>query len=433
MAHYRLEVMVIAPMPHGEKRDRKGGSMRREIQVGIDVGWEKHEVEILHPDGRYERMSLTLDFDSFNRLLERMEELKRDEGSEIVVGIEGSNGHASPLDEYLMSRGYTVYNISSTHLDKLRSLYGAEFKDDEYDAKLMCVYLKNRKWMMLEDKAALVEAVPKKECEEKIKVLSRTVSGLLKEQARMGSQLISCLKSYFPEMVQMQKYLDRRWLLLVLKEFPKPSQLRKQTVESLREIRDPRGGKRIREIHATKLIALAKKVSYISIAEEEKGQYVSYLAEELLRKIEVLAEVGKKIEEIGKRSESYQAIDQFVGAGPKVTSRLVGEIGNIVRFKAEGSLAAYLGVCSLKKESGKCSRDKKNTNVNRRAKNAMLELAYQSTKFSDESRRYYEKKRSEGKTHLHALRCLARHLSRDIYKALSKKTAAEIPVATQVA
>lgn len=390
--------------------------MQKEIQVGIDVGWDAHMVEILHLDGKYERMRIELNFDSFNRLLERLEQLKQSHGCEIVIGIEGSNGNASPLDEYLISKGYTVYNVSGTHINKLRSLYGAEFKDDEYDAKLICIHLRNRDQMKLGDKEALVEVLPKREAEEKLKVLARTISSIIQDQGRMTNQLVSCLKSYFPEMIQMSNYLDRKGLLLVLKEYPCPSQLRKQTIEDLRKIRDPKTGMRIRKQHAAKLIDLATKVSYISIAEEEKGLYISYLAEGLIRKIDKIKELEKKVDQIGKKSATYRLIDDLAGAGSKTTSRLAGEIGNIERFRGEASLAAYLGVCKLNNDSGKSSKDKKNIKANRRGKNAMFELAFQSTKFSAESRRYYKKKRMEGKTHLHALRCLARHMTRKLYR-----------------
>lgn len=419
MAYYRLESMVMALivslLPY---MGRKEEAVQKEIQVGIDAGWEKHVVEILHLDGRYERMTLEMDFDSFNRLLARLEQLKGAYGCEIVIGIEGSNGIASPLDEYLISKGYRVYNTSGTQLNKFRSLYGAEFKNDEYDGKLICAYLKNRKGLVLEKKEALVEVLPKREAEEQLKVLSRTISNIIKDQRRMTNQLISCLKSYFPEMVQMIKYLDRKWLLIILKEYPRPSQLREQTVEGLRKIKDPESGMRIREHHAAKLIELAKKVSYISLAEEEKGYYVSYLAEELIRKIDKIKELEKKVAEIGEKSETYRLIDQLAGAGSKTTSRLAGEIGNIDRFRQRGEagLAAYFGVCKLDNDSGKTKKDKKNIKANRRAKNAALELAYQSTRFNRKSRIYYDKKRREGKTHLHALRCLARHMTRNLYK-----------------
>jgi len=56
--------------------------------------------------------------------------------------------------------------------------------------------------------------------------------------------------------------------------------------------------------------------------------------------------------------------------------------------------------------------------ANKICKAAMIELAGCTIRSVSESRRYYTKKKKEGKKHNHALRCLARQMTKVIFKLL---------------
>ena len=114
-------------------------------------------------------------------------------------------------------------------------------------------------------------------------------------------------------------------------------------------------------------------------------------------------------------------IKSIPGFGPVSTAELAGEIGNNDRFSSEPSLALYMGMAPLSRESGQNKGSKTPRQVNRRAKAAMMVAVDRHRKQVAASQKYYEKKRAEGKTHNQAIRALGRQLCRVIYKMLKEE------------
>jgi len=107
-------------------------------------------------------------------------------------------------------------------------------------------------------------------------------------------------------------------------------------------------------------------------------------------------------------------------------AELAGEIGTFERFASEASLALYLGMCPLDRQSGQFHGTKSPKQVNRRAKAAMMTAVARHIERVPESRLYYEKKRAEGKKHNQAVRALGRHLVRVIWSMLSQERGYEL-------
>lgn len=136
---------------------------------------------------------------------------------------------------------------------------------------------------------------------------------------------------------------------------------------------------------------------------------------ELRDKIQALEE---KMEVVAQGSEIVQMLSTIPGFGPICTAELAGEIGTIERFGGEASLALYVGMANLDNSSGKQKASRPPTQVNTRAKAAMMVAVDRHRKQVPQSQRYYEKKRSEGKKHNQTIRALGRHLCRIIFKML---------------
>ncbi len=102
--------------------------------------------------------------------------------------------------------------------------------------------------------------------------------------------------------------------------------------------------------------------------------------------------------------------------------RLLGEVETIDRFDGSDPLGLFCGVSPLPYSSGNYSSDRTSKRVNKRAKDAIMQIARCSIQHNPESKRYYDKKRKEGKSHWHAIKCLARQLIRVIYAMLRDRT-----------
>jgi transposase len=103
------------------------------------------------------------------------------------------------------------------------------------------------------------------------------------------------------------------------------------------------------------------------------------------------------------------------GFGPICSGEIAGEVGTESRFKSEASLAHYAVV---DKKSGKFDGSRAPYQVNARAKAAIITAMARHIDECPEAKRYYDRKRAEGKKYNQALRCLARHMVRVIWSML---------------
>ncbi len=71
-------------------------------------------------------------------------------------------------------------------------------------------------------------------------------------------------------------------------------------------------------------------------------------------------------------------------------------------------------------DSGESKKTKVVYKANKICKATMIEIAGCTIRYVSESKAYYDKKRSEGKKHNHAIRCLARQLIKVIFKMLNE-------------
>ena len=104
----------------------------------------------------------------------------------------------------------------------------------------------------------------------------------------------------------------------------------------------------------------------------------------------------------------------------KLASRFIGEIGNIHRFPSEKQLAIYCGIACVNNDSGKVTKAKAAYKANKICKQTLIIMAGCSIRSISQCRAYYLKKRAEGKSHNHTLRCLARQLIKVIYRMLTE-------------
>ena len=106
------------------------------------------------------------------------------------------------------------------------------------------------------------------------------------------------------------------------------------------------------------------------------------------------------------------------GFGPLTAAKLVGEIAGADRFATDAKLARAAGLAPIPVSSGKTNRHRLDRGGNRQINAAIHRVAVTRARCHPETRDYIARKRSEGKTHRDAIRCLKRHLARRIWHLL---------------
>ena len=115
--------------------------------------------------------------------------------------------------------------------------------------------------------------------------------------------------------------------------------------------------------------------------------------------------------------EGHPLLD-LPGVGPLITARLVGEIGDIRRFRSADALAALAGVAPIPASSGQTQRLRLNRGGNRQLNRTFHVIALAQAAHHPPAQAYLARKRAEGKTRREALRCLKRRLVRPVFNLL---------------
>jgi transposase len=110
------------------------------------------------------------------------------------------------------------------------------------------------------------------------------------------------------------------------------------------------------------------------------------------------------------------------GAGVLVTAKLVGEVGDIGRFRSPEAFAALAGVAPIPASSGQTSRMRLNRGGNRQLNRALHTIALTQACHHPPAKAYVARKRAEGKTWREAIRALKRQLVRTVFRLLQAGT-----------
>ena len=109
---------------------------------------------------------------------------------------------------------------------------------------------------------------------------------------------------------------------------------------------------------------------------------------------------------------SGTGLTALFGIGPVIAGRLLAEAGDVTRFATKDAFAGYNGTAPIDVSSGDQIRHRLSRAGNRRTSHALHMMAVTQIRYpGTDGRRYYERKRTEGKTPKEALRCLKRRLS----------------------
>ena len=386
----------------------------KSLSGGIDIGSEHHHVIIMGDEEKilYDQ-KVSHKFSEFHRAVKEFREIEEREEGKISFAIEGKNGYGAPFDRILIENGFTLYNVDNLKLKRFRDVFGVEWRNDQRDAKMLAKMLRLRDYLDVKDEKAFIRVEKVSEVNERLKILSRHQQTLIDEKVRIQNRLRKRLLEVCPDILEVGD-VDSKKMLRFLVKYPDFSSYKRLTMKALLKI------EMIGEKQAFLMLESLRKIKYVEeLADTYRTIILSYSRRilELKEEIEIL---DKKLEEIGERSFDVKRLKTIPGVGTKLSSRLIGEIGDINRFKTERQLAVYCGVACVDNISGKQKMTKVVYKANKICKATMIEIAGCTIRYVAESRAYYAKKRAEGKKHNHALRCLARQLIKVIFKMLKE-------------
>lgn len=384
---------------------------RAELRVAVDIGSGGHRVGIGSGDGRVlEEFDITHDREGFAEFFARIDVLAKRFALPVVVAMEGLGGWARPLDRMIQQRGYELLNVNNVKLARFKEIFPGPAKSDKIDTRKILELMHMREVLPLA-KSVVHTVGPVPVENEQLKRFTRRRRQLVEEKVRVVNRLHGDLAAVSPGLLEITSAVDNIWFLSVLTCREDLSKLAGMKRSSLLKIAG------VGPVYAAKIEAWQKRATF---ADETAwvGEMIIADANRILDLIRQIQALERRIETIAETSEIASRIRTITGFGPVCSATLAGEIGTLDRFAAEGSLALYAGMTRLNNDSGKSTGTRNTRQVNTHARMAMMTAAARHIHHVPESKLYYDKKISEGKTHNQAVRALGRHLIRVIWSMI---------------
>jgi transposase len=300
----------------------------------------------------------------------------------------------------LLEAGWPVYPVNPRTVDRRRSASGA--KTDTIDAYLLAKTGRA-------DFADLRRLTPDNEQVAELKTLTRDQDGLIQMQTRLVNQLTACLKAYYPVALEFFAKLQQHTTLIFLQTYPTPQAAMAASVDQivvvLRQAGHPNptavASKISERLHQPHLVADA-------VTTRTKSRLMLALVGQLLALVEQIAQYDKEIDTLFLTHPDAEIFSSLPRAGKRLAPRLLAEIGDDrSRYKDAASLQALAGTSPVLFQSGMYSKAHRRLGCIKPLRNALHQFAWQTTQSEPWARDYYQRKRTEGKSHTVAVRALA--------------------------
>src|SRR5712692_3480187 len=301
---------------------------------------------------------------------------------------------------HLLEAGWPVYPVNPRTVDRRRSASGA--KTDLIDAYLLAKTGRA-------DFADLHRLTPDSEKVAELKMLTRDQTALVQMQTRLVNQITACLKAYYPVALELFGKVQQKCTLVFLQTYPTPQEARAASVDQIRALlkqcRHPQAASAaltmVEQLSQPQLQATAATV-------RAKSRLLLALVSQLLPLIEQIANYDKEIDTLFLTHEDHAIFASLPRAGQHLAPRLLAEIGDDrQRYQDANSLQALGGTSPVLYQSGMYSKAHRRLGCIKPLRNALHQFAWQSTQSEAWAKDYYQRKRTEGKSHTVAIRALS--------------------------
>lgn len=377
------------------------------IFCGIDVAKYEHVASIYNPlTGEVELDSLHFENNDkgFKSLNSNLSKLKKK--YEIVIGFESTGHYHQALFNYLTSKKYKCYLINPYMTNKFRSISLRDTKNDNIDSRAIAQFL-SFEHKNLESEEFL---------SNELKELCLQRHFLMIDSSKMKIKLKSYLDRTFPELEGMVN-VNVGAIRAILKEYPTAVAISKARIDKLKNLaKEASKGK-----YSLLKIEQVKEAAKTSIGIDSTS-----LGLNITQCIETLDLKEKQIDIIEKEIKKHPTVlnsplHKLTGINDVEIAYIMSAIISIDRFDSPRKLVAYAGLDPKVRQSGtwQASKTRMSKRGNKLLRYALIWSSYNMTRKDGLIRTYYDKKKSEGKSHYNALGHCAAKLCRYIYWILS--------------
>jgi transposase len=372
----------------------------QQLWAGVDAGKSDHHCLVIDADGkRLLSQRVANDETVLLELIAAVTTLADD--GQVTWAIDLNGGGAALLISLLMAAeqrllyipGRTVYHASGS--------YRGEGKTDAKDAAIIADQARMRRDLqpLRAGDDSTVE----------LRILTSRRADLVADRTRAINRLRAQLLEYFPALERAFDYSSNKASLTLLTGYQTPDGLRRAGAARLAAWLRKRKARNADTVASTAIEAANAQRSIVP-GQQLAADMVARLAKEVMSLDTEIGDTETMIEERFRRHRHAEIILSMPGFGVILSAEfLAGTGGDMTAFDSVDRLAGVSGLAPVPRDSGRVSGNlKRPRRYNRRLLRACYLSAQIAIRTDPVSRTYYDRKRTQGKTHTQAVLALAR-------------------------
>lgn len=395
------------------------------LTVGVDVAKEVHWAVGTVPDPRTGKAQVAFSRRVENTpadiagLIEQIGVLEAEHGP-ATVGIDVLGGIARLLEVMLLDAGLAVVHVPGLAVKVARrATRGGEHKSDPRDARVIADQVRAR-----DD---LRQVTPAGDQDVALGLWVGRRRELVVDQTRRVARLRDLLCSIHPG---LERVIDptRKIDLALLARYVTPGEIRRAGRARITGYLRRTGRHNIAVLDRVVAAAVqAAEAQHVRVpAEDVAAAIVKDLATEALAVRAKIDALDAHISEALDNHPDAALIRTLPGMGATLTAEFLavagGMAGGTGRFATGDQLAGAAGLAPTLQQSGKVRYLQRATGGDRTLKRIFYQSAFCALQRDPASRTYYDRKRTEGKTHHQALIALARRRVNVLHAILRTRT-----------
>lgn len=368
-----------------------------QVWAGVDAGKGHHHCVVIDTGGR--------------RLLSRR--VANDEPElaaliadvaalgEVTWAVDVPDGGAALLIGLLVAAGQELLYIPGRAVNRAADGYRGEGKTDARDAFIIADQARIRR--------DLAPLRPGDEITAELKILTSRRADLIADRTRAVNRLRGLLTSIFPALERALADLTTTGPLVLLTGYQTPAAIREAGAAGLQTWLRARKVRNAGKLAAAATTAAARQHTALP-GEKLTASMIATLAGEVIALNEQIKHTGRLIEGRFHQHPLAAVITSLPGIGTLLGAEFLAATGgDMAFFGTPDRLAAFAGLAPAPWDSGRIRGNlHRPTQYHRGLNRVLYYSAMISLATSPESRRFYDRKRAEGKRHTQAVLALAR-------------------------
>jgi len=310
--------------------------------VGIDIGKRRHDATVLDEEGQ-ERLHISFPNTAAGaeQLLARLARLAEVRPEHFGVVVEATAHYWMGLHGFLTARGLTVTVINPLRSSSIRNLYLRKAKTDARDSFLLADLLRMNR---------VGESQLPDEDDLKLRQLSRLRFHLVDSVTTSKLRALALLDRIFPEYQSCFASVFTKSSRALLKRYTTPKQIAEARPTHLVRLLKEHSAGRVGRQTAQALQERAKQSIGATVALDT----LAFQLKLLLAQIEFvegqIEQISSAIADLMRAREPV--ILTIPGIGVVLGAAILGEIGDIMRFRGPKNLVAFAGLDVTVHQSG---------------------------------------------------------------------------------